>query len=137
MFRSFIFVLSQIKNNKKVKTVIDNIGIDFEASCNQKFWIVSTSLYHTRKEKLPLSVQQCVFSCGILHWQNFGPYLKLDTEKQGIKLIEQIKAPDSFIAFRAAIKNFIILAKEWEETLQELAKKDSYPEDSRKALNSF
>jgi hypothetical protein len=116
----FTHILAKLKSGESVKFSFDGEEVFIRPTQNERYWILSTPLLSSQT---PFSqrIQLFALSCGALHWQNFGPYLKTENEGQKISFISQEVGAKNFVGFCLLLKQFLSQAKEWRKTLQELS----------------
>ena len=123
-YDAFLVVMSQLAGHRKARVVINGDVIFFEASEKKNQWTLFTKVF-TGEGFLPRSVRSCVSSGGILRWQGEGAYLKLDVSSHCVYLIQEIQMQEGkYIPFRHYLSDFLNIAEEWKEILQDIAEGD-------------
>lgn len=119
MHEQYLILVAEITRNKKATIVAQGHEISIESPKNG-VWVIKTVLSQF-EEKIPSKIAECLFSCGLMAFQNAGPTLHAEDKK--IILTKAHKEPSGYIEFKNLIKNFIFVADEWRETLRELSRK--------------
>lgn len=112
----FISILSQIYNCKKANVVVQGNVIFIETTKNKNSLKIKTKISKNIK-----NTSSYIPSNGILHIQDRGSYLKLDNSTNDVYLISEIKFSDKYIPFKYQMKDFIDVATEWKEILEDFS----------------
>jgi hypothetical protein len=93
--------------------------IFFETSEETNHLTLYTKVY-SGDGSLPKNVRSCLSSSGMLRWQASGAYLKLDSLKHSIFLIQEIDMEKGkYIPFKHYVSDFFMIAAEWREIFKD------------------
>lgn len=115
----FLSVLSQIYNNKKANIVVQGSVIFIETSKNKNSLEIKTKISENTG-----NTSSYIPSNGILRIQDRGTYLKLDNETNDIYLVGEIKSSNQYIPFKYQVKDFVDVANEWKEILEDFSSRN-------------
>lgn len=120
----FLLVMSQLAGRRKARVVIQGEVVFFEVSDKKNRLIFSTKIFSGDGD-LPPSVRSCVFSNGVLRWQQNGAFLKLDPNIHCVSLVQEVEMEkNKYLPFRRHLEDFCGIASEWREILRGFAEQD-------------
>lgn len=133
MYQQYLILFAELRRNKKAKIRYENEEISI-VSPKDGVWVIEAKLVEY-SQKIPSKVAECLFSCGLLAFQNKGPSLIHDGKK--IILKSACREISSFIEFKNTIKNFHYAIQEWRETLHDLSRQSPSKLTSDKLLFAY
>jgi len=133
MYQQYLILFAELRRNKKAKIRYENEEISISSPKNG-VWILESNLIEY-SEKIPSKVAECLFSCGLLAFQNKGPSLVHEGKK--IILKNAYREILSFIEFKSVIKNFHYAIKEWRGTLGDLSRQSPSLYNQSKLLFAY
>lgn len=122
-YSEFLIVMSQLSFHKKARVVLQGSVYFIEATPNKNKWRLSTKLLYNQ-ERMPNQLAECVSSGSTLRWDHGGAYLKLDREESDLYLIREIECSAKYVPFRYLVTDFIDVADEWKNIIDDFSKKD-------------
>lgn len=123
MYDAFLAVLTQLAGQKKARVVVQGSVIFIETAGKKNHWSVSTKVF-SKDGFIPPNVRDCVSSSGLMRWQERGAYLHLDPLEQAIYLVHEIHSSPKYVPFKYLMNDFVSVANEWREILEDFADKD-------------
>lgn len=122
-YEDFLLMMSQLSSQKKARIVVQGSVYFIETTSKKNKWLISTQLFEG-SNSLPSTVNQCVSSCGTLRWDFGGAYLKLDRDESNLYLMQEIETDAKYVPFRYLMSDFIDIAEEWKEILDDFSQRD-------------
>lgn len=122
-YDAFLAVITQLSGRKKARVVIQGSVIFIETSPQKKCWSLSTRVFSS-DGYLPSNVRACLSANGLARWQERGAYLQLDPLEQAVYLVHEVDSLPKYVPFKFLMKDFVEVANEWREILEEFAGQD-------------
>ncbi len=121
----FLAFLSQMYNSKKARLVIQGSVIFIETSKKADSLQMKTKVFSGDDLN---NTSSCIPSNGVLHVQDRSAYLKLDPTTKDVYLINEVKFSNKYLPFRYQINDFVDVANEWKEILEDFStRNDAIP----------
>jgi hypothetical protein len=123
MYDSFLAILTQLAGQKKARVVVQGSVIFIETTPKKDHWTLSTRIFSS-DGFVPPNIHACVSSRGLMKWQERGAYLHLDPLDQSVYLVHEIHSSPKYVPFKYMMNDFVAVANEWREILEDFAKRD-------------
>jgi hypothetical protein len=125
-YDAYLMAITQLSTRRKARVVVQGSVIFIETNPPRKKWHLSTKVFDGDGH-LPKGIKECLSSSGILKWQAGGAYLHLDSNDNTVHLINEVDSSSKYIPFKHHIGDFVEIAKEWKEILDDFAQRDLLP----------
>ncbi|MGE5196546.1 MAG: hypothetical protein ACM3JI_04380 [Anaerolineae bacterium] len=126
-YDAFLTLLTQLAGQKKARVVIQGSVIFIETMPQNNRMTLSTKVFSSENGFMPRKVRECISSSGFLKWQERGAYLKLDSFDNSVTLIQEIESSTKYVPFKYLMSDFVEVANEWKEILDDFAQRDHIP----------
>lgn len=120
---AFLEIITQLAGRRKARVVIQGSVIFIETESKSSKWSLSTQLFAS-EGYLPPSIKEWMSNSGLMKWQERGAYLQLDPVDQSVHLVHEIHSCAKYVPFKYMMNDFVSVANEWREILEEFADKD-------------
>ncbi len=125
-YDAFLAILTQLAGKKKARVVVQGSVLFIETKSKRDQWTISTKVFDG-EGYIPKSVRDCVSSSGVLRWQERGAYLQLDSFTNSVYLVHEIENSKKYVPFRYFVHDFVEVANEWREILDDFSERDHTP----------
>ena len=125
-YDAFLAILTQLAGKKQARVVIQGSVIFIETQNKRDEWSLKTKVFGG-EGFIPKSVRDCVTSSGVLRWQERGAYLQLDAASSSVYLVHEIESSKKYVPFRYHVNDFVQVANEWKEILDDFSERDHTP----------
>ena len=118
-YRTFIFILTQLRERVKAECIVQGSVIFIESKEKNTTWNLSTKIIDGENEKDLLLFSKNMTTSNLVPLDSHGTVLRMDKNTRSVYLEQKVHNSGKYLPFRSAFSDFTSKAVEWKQVFEQ------------------